>query len=298
MENVTRIDTVRKYNDLMNTETLHPLVSVVKFNEVPIVVNLKAQFGLYSVFLKDIKCGDLTYGCKPYDYEDGTLVFVAPGQVYRSDSGGKEIIPTGYSLTFHPDLLKGTTLDKSIKNYNFFNYEVNEALHLSKKERQTLVESFQKIAEEIEHKIDKHTKTLIVSNIELFLNYCMRYYERQFVTRSNINQDVLIKFEQLLSDYFNSDKGQTLGLPSVTWCAEQIHLSPNYFGDLIKKETGSTALDYIQRKIIEEAKTRILDSSKTINDVANELGFKYQQHFTRLFKQRTGFTPSEYRKLN
>jgi AraC-like DNA-binding protein len=282
----------------MKADTLHPMVSVVKFNEVPTVVNIKAQFGIYAISLKDIKCGDLTYGCQPYDYEDGTLVFVSPGQVYGSDSGGVAIIPTGYSLTFHPDLIKGTTLGKTIKDYNFFSYEVNEALHLSKKERQTIVDLFKKIAEEIEQNIDKHSKTLIVSTIELFLNYCRRYYDRQFITRSNVNKDVLLRFEQLLTDYFNSDKAQTLGLPSVTWCAEQLHLSPNYFGDLVKKETGSTALDYIHNKLIDEAKTRIFDPSKTINDIASDLGFKYQQHFTRLFKQRTGLTPNEYRNLN
>lgn len=175
---------------------------------------------------------------------------------------------------------------------------MNEALHLSKRERQTIVENLKKIAEEIEHNIDKHSKTLIVSNIELFLNYCMRYYDRQFITRSNANKDVLVRFEQLLNDYFDSGKGQSLGLPSVTWCAEQLNLSPNYFGDLVKKETGSTALDYIQNKLINEAKTRIFDISKTINEVASDLGFKYQQHFTRLFKQRTGLTPNEYRNLN
>lgn len=298
MEKVKRIDTVKQYNDLMEADTLHPLVSVVKFNEVPTVVNMKAQFGIYSVFLKDSNCGYLTYGCQPYDYEDGTLIFISPGQVYTSDSGGRAIIPSGYSLTFHPDLIKGTTLGKTIKDYNFFHYEVNEALHLSKRERQTIVENLKKIAEEIEHNIDKHSKTLIVSNIELFLNYCMRYYDRQFITRSNANKDVLVRFEQLLNDYFDSGKGQSLGLPSVTWCAEQLNLSPNYFGDLVKKETGSTALDYIQNKLINEAKTRIFDISKTINEVASDLGFKYQQHFTRLFKQRTGLTPNEYRNLN
>ncbi len=282
----------------MNADTMHPLVSIVKFNEVPTVVNMKAQFGIYAIFLKDIKCGDLTYGCQPYDYEDGTLVFIAPGQIYASDSGGIPIIPTGYSLTFHPDLIRGTTLGKTIKDYNFFSYEVNEALHLSKKERRTIIDLFKKIGEEIEQNIDKHSKTLIASNIELLMNYCMRYYDRQFITRSNVNKDVLTRFEQILTDYFNSGKGRTSGLPSVTWCADQLHLSPNYFGDLVKKETGSTALDYIHNKLIDEAKTRIFDTSNTINDVSSELGFKYQQHFTRLLKQRTGLTPNEYRNLN
>ena len=298
MEQVERIDTVRQYNDYAGVDTLHPLVSVINFNQVPTIQYFRRYLGIYAVFLKNIKCGDITYGCQPYDYEDGTLVFVSPGQVYGIDSKGVAIKPSGYALIFHPDLITGTQLGKSIKDYTFFSYEVNEALHLSKKERKTIVDCLEKIAAEIEQNIDKHSKTLIVSNIELFLNYCMRFYDRQFITRNNINKDILVRFENLLSAYFKSDKAQTLGLPSVTYCADQLHLSPNYFGDLIKKETGNTALDYIQSKLIDEAKGKIFDTNKSINDVASELGFKYQQHFTRLFKQKTGMTPNEYRNLN
>lgn len=158
--------------------------------------------------------------------------------------------------------------------------------------------NLEKINEEIGQNLDKHSETLIVSNIELFLNYCMRFYDRQFITRTNANKDILIRFEQLLDNYFSSEKPLTLGLPTVAYCAEELFLSPNYFGDPIKKETGSTALDYIQNKLIDEAKNKIFDTSKSINDIANELGFKYQQHFTRLFKQKTGATPIEFRSLN
>ena len=298
MEQVERIDTVKQYNDFAGVDTLHPLVSVVNFNEIPTIQHFRRQIGLYAVFLKNIKCGDITYGCQPYDYEDGTLVFVSPGQVYGIDSNGVAIKPSGYGLVFHPDLIKGTQLGKTIRDYNFFSYEVNEALHLSKKERKTIVECLEKIREEIDLNIDKHSKTLIVSNIELFLNYCMRYYDRQFITRTHANKDILSRFENLLNDYFRSEKTLTLGLPTVAYCAEELFLSANYFGDLIKKETGNTALDYIQNKLIDEAKNKIFDHSKTISDVASELGFKYQQHFTRLFKQKTGTTPNEYRGLN
>jgi len=298
MKAIHRFDNVKDYNDSVKVDTLHPQVSVIKFDGVPIILDSKTQYGVYAIFLKDIKCGDLTYGCQPYDYEDGTLVFISPGQVYSVDSGGKEIIPTGYALVFHPDFIKGTTLGKTIKDYNFFSYEVNEALHLSKKERSTIVGCLKKIEEEIDQNMDKHSRTLIASNIELLLNYCMRFYDRQFMTRDNVNKDILVRFENLMLDYFSSDKAQTLGLPSVTWCADQLHLSANYFGDLIKKETGSTALDYIQHKLIDEAKARIFDNRKTISEVAYELGFKYQQHFTRLFKQKTGITPVEYRSHN
>jgi AraC-like DNA-binding protein len=298
MDQVERIDTVKQYNDYAGVDTLHPLVSVVNFNEVPTIQHFRRQIGLYAVFLKNIKCGDMTYGCQPYDYEDGTLVFVSPGQVYGIDSKGVAIKPSGYGLVFHPDLIKGSQLGKTIKDYNFFSYEVSEALHLSKKERKTIVECLEKIGEEIDLNIDKHSKTLIVSNIELFLNYCMRYYDRQFITRTNVNRDILIRFESLLDDYFKSEKTLTLGLPTVAYCAAELFLSPNYFGDLIKKETGNTALDYIQNKLIDEAKNKIFDHSKTLSEIAADLGFKYQQHFTRLFKQKTGITPNEYRSLN
>lgn len=298
MEKVDRIDTVNQYNNYAGVDTLHPLVSVINFNEIPTIQHFRRYMGLYAVFLKNIKCGDMMYGCQPYDYEDGTLVFVSPGQIYGIDSKGVAIKPSGYALVFHPDLIAGTQLAKTIKDYTFFSYEVNEALHLSKKERKTIIDCLEKIATEIEQNIDKHSKTLIISNIELFLNYCMRFYDRQFITRSNANKDILVRFENLLSDYFKSDKAQHLGLPSVTYCAEQLHLSPNYFGDLIKKETGNTALDYIQSKLVNEAKSKMFDATKSINEIANQLGFKYQQHFTRLFKQKTGMTPNEYRNLN
>lgn len=171
-------------------------------------------------------------------------------------------------------------------------------MHLSKRERENIIDCFEKISTEIEQNIDKHSKTLIVSNIELLLNYCMRFYDRQFITRSNVNKDILIRFENLLTNYFQSGKALTIGLPGVAYCAEQLHLSPNYFGDLIKKETGSTALDYIQSKLIDEAKTKIFDADKSINEIAYELGFKYQQHFTRLFKLKVGMSPVEYRNMN
>lgn len=298
MREIERIDTVKQYNESMGVDTLHPLVSVVNFDEIPTYQNFRRYMGVYAVFLKNIKCGDMRYGCQPYDYEDGTLVFISPGQIYGIDSNGEMIKPSGKALVFHPDLIVGTNLGKQIKDYSFFSYEVNEALHLSKKERMTIHDCFDKIAAEINLNIDKHSKTLIVSNIELFLNYGMRFYDRQFITRTHANNDILRRFENLLNDYFKSNSAQSLGLPSVTWCAEQLHLSPNYFGDLIKKETGHTALDYVQSKLIEEAKLKIFDPGKSINNIADELGFKYQQHLTRLFKQKTGMTPNEYKTLH
>jgi AraC-like DNA-binding protein len=298
MEHLERIDTIKQYNDAMGVDTRHPLVTVVNFDEMPTYQYFRRYMGVYAVFLKYIKCGDMRYGCQPYDYEDGTLVFISPGQVYGIDSNGQIIKPWGRALVFHPDLIAGTHLGKQIKDYSFFSYEVNEALHLSKKERATINDCLQKIETEIDLNIDKHSKTLIVSNIELLLNYCMRFYDRQFITRSHVNKDILVRFENLLNEYFKSGLARTLGLPTVAYCAERLHISPNYFGDLIKKESGSTALDYIQSKLIDEAKGKIFDPDKSINEIADELGFKYQQHFTRLFKQKVGVTPNEYRNLN
>jgi AraC-like DNA-binding protein len=298
MDQIERIDTVKQYNTWLDIDTVHPLVSVVDFSEIPAIQYFRRYMGVYAVFLKNIKCGNMLYGCQPYDYEDGTLVFVSPGQVYGIDSGGVKTKPSGYALVFHPDLIAGTNLGKAIKDYSFFSYEVNEALHLSKKERETIVDCLEKIKVEINQNIDKHSKTLIVSNIELFLNYCMRFYDRQFITRCNVNKDILARFESLLNDYFNSEKPQTLGLPTVTYCAEMLNLSPNYFGDLIKKEAGSTAQDLIQTKLIDEAKARMFEPNVSFGEIAFQLGFKYQQHFTRLFKQKTGTTPGEYRNLH
>jgi len=204
----------------------------------------------------------------------------------------------GHGLVFHPDLIRGTSLSKGINEYSFFSYNTNEALHLSAKERQLVLDCFSKINMELQHSVDKHSKKLIASNIELFLNYCERFYDRQFITRENVNKGVLEKFEDLLNGYFSSDKPIEIGLPSVAYCADELNLSANYFGDLIKKETGKSAQEYIQNKIIDVAKNKIFDSNKTINEIAFELGFKYPQHFSRLFKQRTGITPNEYRNLN
>jgi AraC-like DNA-binding protein len=303
MQNIFKYNTVKDYNDLNNHKTLHPLVSVIDFSKAPPrswggKKSVKLYFGFYCIFLKEIKCGNLKYGCNYYDYQEGTLVFLAPGQVLQIENDGKVYQPKGYALVFHPDLIYGTNLAKSINDYNFFNYSVNEALHLSDRERQIIMDCFLKIDFELNNSIDKHSKKLISSNVELFLNYCERFYDRQFITRVNANKGVLEKFEELLNNYFNSEKPLQIGLPTVTYFADQLHLSSNYFGDLIKKETGKSAKEYIQNKIIDIAKSNIFNSDKTVNEIAYQLGFKYPQHFSRLFKNLSGFTPSEYRSQN
>jgi AraC-like DNA-binding protein len=298
MENITRIDTVGQYNTLNNNPTLHPLVSVLDLSKANARQNYRANYGFYTVFLKDIKCGDLKYGCNYYDYEEGTLVFVGPGQVIGVENNGEYFQPKGKALVFHPDLLRGTSLGRHIQDYSFFSYDVHEALHLSENERKIIADCLFKISFELEHAIDKHSKTLIVSNIELFLNYCVRFYDRQFITRDTAHKGILERFENLLNDYFTSNKPQTIGLPNVGYCANQLNLSANYFGDLIKKETGKSAQEYIQLKVMDVAKEKIFDTNKSVSEIAYELGFKYPQHFTRLFKQRVGYTPNDYRALN
>jgi AraC-like DNA-binding protein len=297
MEDIINFRNIKEYNAFNNNETLHPLVSVVDLDKAEPRKLKRLRYEFYTVFLKKIHCGDLRYGLDHYDYEEGTLIFLAPGQVI-GENKDEYYQPQGIALVFHPDLIAGTSLGKNIGDYHFFSYGENEALHLSEQERKIIQDCFSKIEYELQHAIDKHSKQLIVSNIELFLNYCTRFYDRQFITRENVNKGVLERFEQVLDHYFSSDKPQNIGLPSVSWCAEELNLSSNYFGDLIKKETRVSAQEYIQSKVINVAKERIFDNSKSISEVAYDLGFKYPQHFTRLFKQKTGVTPVEYRNLN
>ncbi|HEX7906406.1 MAG TPA: helix-turn-helix transcriptional regulator [Chitinophagaceae bacterium] len=298
MDNLLRFETVSDYNAFNNNETLHPLVSVVDLSKANPRKASSMYFGFYTIFLKEVKCGDLRYGKNTYDYQEGTLVFIAPGQVVTVDNSGETYQPKGYALVFHPDLIHGTSLGRHTQDYTFFGYQSNEALHLSDRERKIILDCFSKIEYELEHAIDKHSKRLIVSNIEMLLNYCVRFYDRQFITRDNVHSGILERFEHLLNEYFQTDKPQTIGLPSVAYCANELNLSANYFGDLIKKETGKTAQEYIQSKVIDVAKEKIFDQNKSVSEIAYELGFKYPQHFTRLFKQRVGQSPNEYRSLN
>jgi AraC-like DNA-binding protein len=303
MEQTYRFDNINEYNVLNNHPTLHPLVSVIDFAKAKPrnwgeASTVKVYYDFYCIFLKDVKCGDLKYGRNYYDYQEGTLVFIAPGQSVGIENAQVTYQPKGYGLVFHPDLIRGTALAKSIHEYRFFSYYTNEALHLSERERQLVLDCFSKIELELQQAIDKHSKKLIASNIELFLNYCERFYDRQFITRDDVHKGILAKFEELLNSYFLSDKPETIGLLSVAYCADQLHLSANYFGDLIKKETGQAAKEYIQDKIIDVAKNKVLGNDKTISEIAYELGFKYPQHFSRFFKEQVGCTPNEYRSMN
>ncbi|MCC6287981.1 MAG: helix-turn-helix transcriptional regulator [Chitinophagaceae bacterium] len=300
MEKITKIDTVNAYNNLREVATEHPLVSIIDLSKTTAqpFFGTTINYGIFAVFLKEQNCGELRYGRGRYDFQEGTLVFIAPGQVVSVLPNANPPEPKGWALLFDAELIKGTNLGRNIKEYSFFSYDANEALHLSEKERQIVLDCFEKIQYEIEQAIDKHSKMLIASNIELFLNYCIRFYDRQFITRDNSNKGIVEKFETLLNKYLASEKLQDMGLPSVSYCAEQLNLSANYFGDLLKKETGVSPHEYIQSKVIDVAKERIFDLDKSISEIAYELGFKYPQHFTRLFRQKTGMSPLEYRSLN
>lgn len=299
MDKIEKLSSVTQFNSRRGQETLHPLVSVLDQSKSAKIQAKKYLSELYVIFLKDVRCEDFQYGRNKYDYQEETLLFISPNQTFGFDLPDDVLIqPSGWALVFHPDFIRGTALGRTIKEYGFFSYDVNEALHISTRERQIVLECFTKIKEELERGIDKHSKILIINNIELFLNYCVRFFDRQFITREIINKDILNRFEHLLNEYFESNQPQNSGLPSVAYCAEKLNLSANYFGDLVKKETGKSALEYIQTKVIDVAKEQFFDQSKSISEIAYGLGYKYPQHFTRLFKQKVGVSPNEYRGLN
>lgn len=297
MDAIVHFDTVEQYNRLRGVPTHHPLVSVVDLTQARPMPAQTFHFGVYAIYLKELKCGDLRYGRSMYDYQEGTLLFIAPGQIIGVQPGAVTYEPKGWALLFHPEFIKGTPLGRLIKDYSFFSYDVNEALHLSISEREIVIDCFRKIEREITANIDKHSKKLISSNIELLLNYSTRFYDRQFITRDQANQGMLARFEQLLHEYYSGDKPRKLGVPTVSYCASALHLSANYFGDLIRKESGITAQEYIQNAVITIARDRMVDIDKSISEVAYDVGFKYPQHFTRLFKQKVGVTPAVYRSM-
>lgn len=295
MEELIKLDSVDKYNKLFGLETLHPMVAVVDLSKATVwPEHFKINYGVYALFLKDTKCGDITYGRQPYDYMEGTIVCFAPGQVAATEML-KGIRPTAHGVLFHPDFIRGTMLGQEIKKYSFFSYETREALHLSETERETIMDCFHKIEAELEHNIDKHSRRLITANIGLLLDYCMRFYERQFTTREASNKDVVVRFERLLDEYFDGKAPQENGLPSVKYFADKVFLSPNYFGDMISKQTGKTVTEYIQDKLIGRAKELLLSTSKPTSEIAYSLGFQYPQHMSRMFKRIVGITPNEFR---
>lgn len=292
------IETISQYNEMLGIETLNPLVSVIDLSTAKPMRHMRHTFSFYVVFLKDEKNCELIYGRQRYDYQKGSVICLAPGQVIGIEDTGEVFQPKGWALCFDPELIRGTSLGRNMFEYSFFSYDVNEALHLSESERRLFVDCLEKIKMELENKTDRLSKRLIATNIELLLDYCLRFYERQFVTREPVNRNILVRFETLLEEYFSGGKAVNNGLPSVKYCASELCLFAGYFGDLIKKETGISAQTYIQNKVINIAKERILNPMYSITQVAYELGFQYPQHFTRLFKKVTGKTPKDYKSFS
>ena len=299
MGEIIQLDSIKTYNELYGLPTVHPLVTVVDLRKARHMVNhAKMHYGVYALFIKHgIGC-TLRYGRQNYDYQEGTVVSFAPGQLVQVDYETEELSKDVCGLIFHPDLIFGTSLAEKMSKYTFFSYAQSEALHMSEKEQIILVYLLQRIQEEMEYPIDKHSRDLLCAYIELFLNYCLRFYDRQFLTRCKVNSDILQRFEHLLHNYFESGTPIRLGLPSVAYFADKLCLSANYFGDLIKRETGKTAQEYIQLKLLDEAKKQLLGSTLCINQIAERLGYQDTQHFIRMFKKRTGRTPLKFRVEN
>lgn len=292
---IKHIDTIEQYNEYFGVETLHPLVTVIDGHKAQPLRFCKKLYGIYTILLKDADCGSLKYGRSIYDYQRGAMLFIAPGQVMGSEDDGLLHQPEGWALAFHPELLRGTPLSSIMKDYTYFSYNASEALHLSEQERKVVLDCFTNIAEELRHPIDKHSRSLILDNIKLFLDRCIRFYGRQFITRENMNSDLLAQFERFLDNYFVIGKARSEGFPTVQMCADHLCLSANYFSDLMKKETGMSALKHIQQKALEIAKEKVIATMDPINIIADELGFQYPQHFSRWFKKMEGCTPNEYR---
>ena len=293
MNKILKVRNVGDYSRYLGCEDLHPLVSVIDYAKASPIRHSLNNYSVYGLFLRDDASVDLDYGCGRYDYRQGTLLCVAPGQIGGKEDNGERVSITGWALLFHPDLLHGTSLEKEIKRHSFFDYRVNEALHMTDEEHDILVSLIRQMQDELHKKRDEFQDAILVEYIGLILNFCLRFYNRQFITRKLENSDILAKFEHLLRDYYEEKLQLTLGIPTVQYCADKLCMSSNYFGDMVKRMTGDTASDYIRQYIIQRAKNE-LATGEGIAQVAYELGFEYPQHLSRMFKKQTGMTPSEY----
>jgi len=301
-ENIIKIDTISQVHDFFKLpKPKHPLISVLPITDEMTNYDYgdySYVFGFYQISLKSGISGSMSYGRNSYDFQEGTMVFMKPNQAIKIENSQEYKGASGWTLLFHPDLIRKSELGKIINKYSFFSYETNEALHLSDDEKKSLTELVSKIENEYNQNIDKHSQELIISNMDLLLKYCKRYYDRQFFTRANLNQDFVTKFESVLLNYFNNEKAKELGVLTISYCAKEMNMSANYLSDLLKNETGISAKDHIQNFLVEKAKTKILGTNKTISEIAYDFGFEYPQSFNKLFKSKTGLTPTEYLNLN
>ena len=302
MNNLIHLHSITDLHKIFSLgNSFHPLVTVLDFSKVTENVEeySKVTTDFYSIMFKNYCKNKMKYGRKAIDFQDGNLICIAPNQTIDMDNEEEEREgKMGWGLFFHPDLIRATTLNEKLKDYTFFNYEVSEALHLSDKEKGVLYECVQIIQAELQENIDVHSQYIIVSTIELLLNYCSRFYGRQMITRSQTNKSIISQIESVLTHYFSANTIQERGLPTVKYLAEHVHLSPSYLSDLLKKETGKNAQEHIHFYLIEEAKNLLLNSEKNVNEIAYNLGFEYPQYFSKLFKSKTGMTPLAYRNMN
>ena len=294
---VYKVHTISELHEIAGFDKpKHPLVTVIDYSKVD--VNDAPESGsficgFYSVNFKN-HC-NFMYGRQSFDHKEGTLLCTAPEQIITFNRKKKADSTEGWGLYFHPELIRNTALGKKINEYSFFSYAENEALHLSEQEKQTLLSLLKQMENEYNTNIDHYSHDLLISNIELLLNYCRRFYGRQFITRTNQNKDAIVRFEDFITDYFNSNKLRNNGIPAVKYCAEVMHLSPNYFSDLLKSETGKNAQEHIHYYLLEKAKTLLVSSDKSINEIAYELGFEYPQSFSKFFKKKVGISPTLFR---
>lgn len=293
MSNIYKIKNIGDYSRYLGQTDRHPLVSVIDYTEVSPIRHSLNNYSVYGMFMHEHLPVELTYGCGKYDYTSGTLICVAPGQIGGKEDNGERIDLDGWALLFHPDLLRGTPIEKTIKECTFFDYRINEALHMTDEELDIFVSLMRQIKRELTNSRDDFQDRIIVEYIGLLLNYCIRFYNRQFITRKLENSDILMKFNSLLHDYFRDKKQLTMGLPTIQYCADKLCISSNYFGDLIKKATGDSAGTHIRQYVIQQAKNE-LATGATIAQVAYTLGFEYPEHLSRMFKKQTGMTPTEY----
>lgn len=293
MAKILKVKTPSDFSSYHGLTDRHPLVSVIDFAEISPVRHTLNHYGVYGMFMHTNLSVDLTYGCGKYDYKSGTLICVAPGQVGGKEDNGELIDLDGWALLFHPDLLRGTPLETTVKECTFFDYHVNEALHLTDDERALFESLMRQIKSELEKNRDAFQDRIIVEYIGLLLNFCMRFYNRQFLTRKLDNTNLLAKFDILLRKYFDEKKQLTVGLPTVQYFADELCMSSNYFGDLVKKMTGETASSHIRQFVVQLIKDR-LASGANVTEVAYALGFEYPQHLSRMFKTQTGQSPKEY----
>jgi AraC-like DNA-binding protein len=300
MSEIYSIKSISEAHKLLGVEKpTHPLISVCRHtsNMNLNVKDIKVSFDMYIISLKSNLKGSFNYGRNTYDFEEGTLLFMAPGQVMSVTENPIADLK-GWTLFIHPDLIQKSELGEKINRYSFFDYHANEALHISDKEKESLTEIAQKIQSELNQNIDKHSQNIILHNLESILKYSERFYDRQFLTRTNHNKDFVSKFEKYLRSYFNSKELILHGMPTVTQCGEALGMSGHYLSDMLKIETGKTAKEHIHIKLIDKAKSKLLNSDISVKSLAYDLGFESPQYFSKLFKTKTNMSPTDFRNLN